>query len=305
MPDRHRFALCLTHDVDRPYKRAHHALYYGLRDRSLRPLRSLVDGSNPYWQFERIMALERELGVRSAFYFLDEPHLLRDRGPRALLSPRNWVQHLGRYDLTRPPVSEIIQRLDDGGWEVGLHGSLATTEDRERLRTEKAHLESVLGHEVGGIRQHYLDLSVPETWEHQAALGFDYDASLGSGVVYGFQHGYGLKTPLASDFTVFPLTLMEQTLPDPAATPEAVWGICESLLAEAERNSAVMTVLWHPRFFSEEDFPGYTALYRRLVRTALDRGAWVGPPGDLLSTLDDAAEPGGDPVAQGGLTSDR
>ncbi|MFC7198038.1 hypothetical protein ACFQJ9_00740, partial [Halospeciosus flavus] len=34
--------------------------------------------ADPYWQFDRILDLETDLGVRSAFYFLDEPSLLRD-----------------------------------------------------------------------------------------------------------------------------------------------------------------------------------------------------------------------------------
>jgi hypothetical protein len=49
-----------------------------------------------------------------------------------------------------------------------------------------------------------------------------------------------------------------------------------------------MTVLWHPRLFSEADFPGYSRLYRRLVATALDRGAWVGPPREFIESILDA-----------------
>ena len=281
VPEDASFALCLTHDVDRPYKTLPQALYYAIRERRPAHLWSLLQADDPYWQFEEIMALEDALGVRSAFYFLCEPHLLFEQEPRAWLDPDNWVQYLGRYDVRREDIAAVMRQLDDGGWEVGLHGSYHSSDDPARLATEKQHVEEVLGRPVVGARQHYLRLSEPDTWRHQSALGLRYDASLGSGVDYGFDHGYDVSRPFDDEFVVFPLTLMEQTLPDPGTSIEQAWSVCESLLTEAEENAAVMTVLWHPRYFNETEFPGYRRLYRRLVEHAIERNAWVGPPADL------------------------
>ncbi len=185
LPGDAEFALCLTHDVDRPYKGIR-SLYYATQERPGYHLRSALDDTNPYWQFEEIMELEADLGVRSAFYFLNEQHLLADRPPREWLSPSNWVQHLGRYDVTAPEIVDVIQALDDGGWEVGLHGSYHTATDRERLHEEKTTLESVLDGPVRGGRQHHLRLETPETWGHHRAIGLEYDASLGSSTECGF-----------------------------------------------------------------------------------------------------------------------
>ena len=280
VPDGRSFALCLTHDVDRPYKRAVHAVYYALAERSPRHLRGILPPHNPYWQFETVTSIERARGVRSAFYFLDEPHVLR-RGPRALASPRAWIEQAGRYDVTAPAIADVVRRLDDGGWEVGLHGSIASAGDAGRLAAEKSVLEGVLGGDVVGCRQHRLRLDVPDTWYDQRGVGLRYDASLGSGTEAGFHHGYDPIRPFDDGFVVFPLTVMEQALPDPGREPEAAWDVCRELLVEAEANGAVMTVLWHPRCFSDRDFPGYRELYERLLDEALEMGAWVGPPGDL------------------------
>jgi hypothetical protein len=218
----------------------------------------------PYWQFERIMDIESDLGVRSAFYFLDEQHLA-ERPVRSWLDPEAWKLYLGRYDIEDRAIGDVIKRLDEGGWEVGLHGSYESFRNEERLRKEKAAIESVLGHEILGGRQHYLNLDRPETWERHAAAGLSYDASLGSSSSFGFQHGYDPIRPFDDEFTVFPLTLMELTLSSPSTEPEKAWAECEQLLTEAKDNEAVMTVLWHPRNFCERDFPGQATLYRRLV----------------------------------------
>ena len=278
------FALCLTHDVDRPYK-TYQALYYALAERDPAHLAALRPGYNPYWQFESLMALEDDLGVRSAFYFLSEPGL-RGRPVGEWLCPRSWIEHLTRYDVETPELANIVRALDDGGWEVGLHGSFDSFDDRDRLREEKATIERALGHEVLGGRQHFLNLAPgKETWRHHRAIGLDYDSSLGSSTEYGFQHGYDPFRPFDDAFVVFPLTAMETALVEDGDF-KASWEACEGLLREAAANDAVMTVLWHPRLVGE-DFPGYRELYRRLIERALEMDGWVGPLRDLYERLDD------------------
>lgn len=287
-PSDHPFRLGLTHDVDRVYK-TFQSVYEAAVERRLEPLRALLPGHNPYWTFEDVMALEDELGVRSSFYFLCEQHLLRDKPVREWFDVDNWVLYLGRYDVSTPEVADVIRTLDDGGWEVGLHGSYESYRAPERLREEKAKLEAVLGHPVDGIRQHYLNLDPPDTWRYQRAVGLRYDATPGSNRRYGFEHGYEPFRPFDDEFVVFPLTLMECSLPDPGARPERAWEVCEGLLGEARDAGATMTVLWHLRQFNDDEFPGQRALYRRLVERALEMDAWVGPLGELYRSLDDDA----------------
>lgn len=284
MFDDYPFALCLTHDLDRPYK-SYRAVYYAIRDRRASHLGDVLAGRNPYWQFDTIARLEGDRGVRSAFYVLNEPHIL-EKGGRALLDPGDWVQQLGRYDLDAPALQEALRSLSADGWEIGLHGSYRSHTDPDRLEHEKRTLEGHLGTSVEGGRQHYLHLQIPETWRYHRQIGLRYDSSLGSSEEHGFQHGYRPIRPFEDEFVVFPLTVMEQALPDPGESFETAWSASEGLLEEAAENEAVMTALWHPRFFSEADFPGYRRLYRRTLDRALEMGAWVGPPRDCYRELD-------------------
>ncbi|KAB1191225.1 MULTISPECIES: polysaccharide deacetylase family protein [Haloferax] len=278
-----KFALCLTHDVDRPYK-TYQGLYYAVTDQSRYHLQTVLSRENPYWQFEEIMALERDLGVRSSFYFLNEPSLLETGSVSDFFDLKNWLEHAGRYDITAESITDVIRRLDAEGWEVGMHGSFRSCDDIDRLRTEKEELEAVLGHEILGGRQHHLRRA-GQTWQYHRDLGLKYDASLGMSTEFGFQYGYQPFSPFDDDFVVFPLTLMEVALPDPGVDFETAWDECERLLDEAEDNRAVMTALWHPRYFNEDEFPGYRQLYIKLVESALDRGAWVGSLGEYYQTF--------------------
>ncbi|MDJ1434184.1 polysaccharide deacetylase family protein [Halostagnicola sp. A-GB9-2] len=272
----YEFTLCLTHDVDRPYK-TFQAPYYALKEHDLSHLKSLVSSDRPYWQFEEIMELEEELGVRSSFYFLNEKNLFRDKGPREWIKPNNWKLFTGRYNITDDEIVDVIQTLDRGGWEVGLHGSYESYNNLKRLRYEKETLEDILGHDVIGGRQHYLNLNRPKTWEYHQQIGLKYDASLGSSSKYGFQNGYNTIRPFDDEFTVFPLTLMEVALFGGDLDVDSVKHEIDRLLHRASECEAIVAALWHPRVFNERDFPGYKELYRYLITSALEMGAWVGP----------------------------
>ncbi|WP_224338467.1 polysaccharide deacetylase family protein [Haloprofundus halobius] len=282
------FALGLTHDVDRPHQSPIHAVYYALRERNPSRLRGLRPGANPYWLFDDIMELEDELGVRSSFYFLQEQSMLQ-RPLDEWRDKSHWVEHIGRYDIEAPDIHDLIRRLNDGGWEVGLHGSYSSYDKPELLTEQKATLERILGDTVVGGRQHCLNMTVPDTWRHHADLGLRYDSSLGSSSTYGFEHGYDPIRPFDDEFVVFPLTVMERTLPNVSEDIDEAWAECERLLQEAAENEAVMTVLWHPTYYDEEERPGYRRLYRRLIERAQELGGYVGPLAEIYQSLEHPA----------------
>jgi peptidoglycan/xylan/chitin deacetylase (PgdA/CDA1 family) len=287
MFDDHSFALCLTHDIDRPFK-TYQWLHEAVRDRDPDALRRWNAGENPFWQFETIRRLEADLGVRSSFYALQTPRLRAGPASR-LTDPKRLLDAVGRYEFADERIGPMLRNLDADGWEIGLHGSYESAVDPARLREEKRLLEETLGHEVGGCRQHYLRLADPPTatWRAQRDAGLVYDASPGSSSTVGFDHGDRPFRPFDDDFLVFPLTAMEVALPE---NEDDRWRVCERLLREADDRNAVATVLWHPRYFAPE-FPGYRETYRRLIERAQEMGAWIGPVGDAYARIDPAECP--------------
>lgn len=276
----YNYFLCLSHDVDRIYK-AYQGLYYSgkaivkgdLENFRYHILSTLKE--NPYWNFEKIMDIEDGFGVKSTFFFLNESI------PFDPLKFSNWKLSLGRYSWDDPRVSKMIRDLDAGGWEIGLHGSYNSYRDALLLSAEKSKLEEIIGHEVKGVRQHYLNLN-DETWGIQRNLGFLYDSTLGSTVDVGFPKGrYRPFNPFNDEFMVFPLIIMDSCLMSKKNPREEY----QRILDIAEDRNSFVTINWHQRVFNEKEFPGYSEVYKEIIQESLQRGAWVSSIYEALNFL--------------------
>jgi peptidoglycan/xylan/chitin deacetylase (PgdA/CDA1 family) len=262
------FRICLTHDVDRIHK-TYQYLTHDVRRGRLRHLGTLLNGESPYWCIDDLMRLEDRFGVRSTFFMLEEsiqPEWLR---------PSSYKLAFGRYRFSDPRVARAIREMDANGWEVGLHGSYLSFRSLELLRREKASLESVLGHGVVGIRQHYLNLDVPDTWRLQREAGFEYDASYGRlGDIGYLDERRDVFRDAATGMHVVPLTLMECYLFARAGYDvERAWELALAQMDEAEAHAGLFVVLWHQRMFNEREFPGYRDVFTRIIREGQARGA--------------------------------
>lgn len=279
-----KFVVWLSHDVDRVYKRPSQCLYLAAKQRALRHVTDMFLKESPYWTFHSIMDLENKYNVRSTFFFLNEsirPNLFR---------PKSFILALGRYSFDDPKVRQIIKDIDAKGWEVGLHGSYRSYQNCELLRREKTALEQILGREVAGIRQHYLNLDIPKTWDIQHSVGLKYDASFGLKQSVGYREGvfYPFR-PFKNAFTVFPLTIMDTYLHQQYKSWEAVWDECLRVIKTAESKQTLLSVLWHQQVFYERDYPGYRQLYERVIQECVARKAIFCTGKDIFDYVEPAA----------------
>ena len=87
---------------------------------------------------DELIGMEKRLGVRSTFFFLNETADVR------LLEPKTWKHHGRRYDFRHSRISKVLKELQSGAWEIGLHGSYDSFSSQKKLSSEKRHLEQVL-----------------------------------------------------------------------------------------------------------------------------------------------------------------
>jgi len=270
--DGKRFAVALTHDVDTPLRG-----YRGAIGRMLQKSSFIAPAKprDPYWNFDNWIALEQKYGFKSAFFF----YASADRHP---LDPH--------YDIGDALFSKLIRKIDDLGWEVGLHGSYQSYNNAGLLLKEKARLERILKKNIEGVRQHYLRFDIRSTWKEQSRAGFLYDATLGYNEALGFRAGIAHPFHAFSEIdskrlaiVELPLTIMDGVLFSEA--PKDIEGAtrrCLAILERTKESGGCASILWHQRVWDDKDYPGWREVYENILRHLRKEDAWVTSPNEIV-----------------------
>jgi peptidoglycan/xylan/chitin deacetylase (PgdA/CDA1 family) len=267
-PEGKQFAVFLSHDVDR-VRKTYQFFTHVIIEKRLYHLFSMFQKPNPYWCFEKIMDIEKKYDIRSTFFFLKETKKLK------IFNPSSYVLSLGHYDFNEPAVKQIIKKLDEGGWEIGLHGSYDSYNNKDLMLKEKKELEKVLGKPVIGIRQHYLNLEIPKTWEFHRAIGFDYDSTFGFKDKIGYREERFMPfRPFNDHFLIIPLIVMDGTLFSNYKDDRCRWDVVKEAIKFAEKKKGLISFLWHQRVFNEKEFPGWSKLYEKIIKECQEKNAW-------------------------------
>lgn len=246
------YVLCLTHDVDRVKKQWYHYCYYGIKHpaKQCRSLMGKIAGKEPYWNFDRLVSLEEQYGVTSTFLFLNET------------ARKLSVDFIGRYRLRDRKVTAVIKKLDQKGFDIGLHGSFYSYYDETMMKKEKELLEEITGHPVYSTRQHHLKFDERSTWRIQKKAGLKYDSTDGYADRINERQPFRTKEGMIE----IPLTMMDTMHLD-----ESAFARCASI---AEDQGVIM-VNFHQCHFNELEYPQNVEMYERLLAKAKKDNAWI------------------------------
>lgn len=256
-----RLTAFLSHDIDVPFKynligslveakkgvkEATGAKFRGSAKTFSGLVAGIVLGKNPYWQFEKIIELEKSYGFKSTFFFCVKR--------RHKLDPY--------YSIKNKKIIGIIKRLDREGFEIGLHGSYLSYKNLSYLMEEKRILEGVLGKKVMGIRQHFLNFN-DNTTKLQKEAGFSYDSS------FGFADNIGFKENKTAPFKThglleIPLVVMDGSIGKMRLDERQAWLKVKSLIDTASSKGHFISFNWHERYVGE-DFLMFEKLYKKIL----------------------------------------
>ncbi len=190
-PNGKRFALVLSHDVDtvsaanptavrncviraaneKTLSRKMIMSAAALRRALMFPLRFGL--AYPRWLtrpdrgLEMVCRLEERYGVRSTFFVFSP--LVRPFHP--LDCPYSYEEKI-IFGERRVRLTQVLDEISSGGWDIGLHGSVKSHADAAVLGAQKQALEAALGRRVESLRQHYLCFETDRTWLAQEGAGF-------------------------------------------------------------------------------------------------------------------------------------
>jgi hypothetical protein len=268
-PERKKFAVCLTHDIDNVYLSKFDIIYGAAKSLKHHQIKNafkmlfnnIYSGWNPRWNFRDIIALEEKYGATSSFYFL-------------ALTKGN-----SDFNYKIEGLEYEMANITDNGWEVGLHGGHEAYNNLDEINEKKNNLEKVLGKNIIGYRNHYLRFKVPDTWTLLEKAGFKYDTTFGYPDHVGFRNGmchpfkpFNLDTNGEIDILEIPLTIMDATLFDYMMLDMGgAWELTKMLIDTVERYNGVITVLWHNASMVDEKLK----FYEKILKYCYEKKAWM------------------------------
>lgn len=279
------FSLYITHDVDAPFKYTWRNVL-GLKQPFLKGL-SVLSGKmrDPYWTFPDLLDLDRKYGIKADYFFLAGGNHPLDRG----------------YSLKDPRILELTKTLRESGCGIGIHFSLEShlsliknpesPEAGKAFIREHTRFVENTRHFPEGSRQHFLAVSIPETWHYLEKLGIDFDASAGFAEAPGFRCGtcrpfrcFDVKKGQILQIREIPLIAMDATfIHYLKSSPEEALEKLKRLILVVEKHRGVFCLLWHNNTLCEEDHPGWRECYIEFLKFCLERNPVTEHPLTLIS----------------------
>jgi hypothetical protein len=185
-PHQKKAAVCFTHDVDYPEIKR---LLGSLRIIMLKGLNgvhqavSVLAGAKTNWHFQSWVKMEKDLGVRSAFFFVPRKGSVLQY---AFGVPDPF------YDVSSKRFKELFRYLTAEGVEIGLHSSYGSCQSEVKFSNERKILQHASGQDIYGNRHHYWHLNPDDTEStlllHEK-IGIKYDMSLAHERYIGWRRG--------------------------------------------------------------------------------------------------------------------
>jgi len=213
---------------------------------------------DPFLTFHKILRLKKEHQVHTIFFFLVADYTTFDTN----VSPAK-----SKFRL-------LIKDMVDYA-RVGLHPSYFTMQDVDLLKKEKERLESITNMPIIRSRQHYLRLSLPETYQHLIDVEILEDYTMGYASTVGFRastctpfYFYDIDFEIQTPLKVFPFALMDTTLNDyMKLTPKQSLGKIRDLRNEVKAVNGLFITLFHNESLSNHlRWKGWSRLYESMLK---------------------------------------
>ena len=199
------FSFLPTYDIDIAWSYNHKGLLRNIggfiKSLAFERVAVLFTGKkDPYDSYDFLDGLHKQYNLAPLYFFLT-------------------AKKNGLYDKNILPQNEAMQKLikrHADKYSIGIHPSWQSYNSDVLLIEEKNKLETISGLKISISRQHYIKLTLPETYQSLIRIGIANDYSMGYGSINGFRastaspfYWYDLKAEKITSLRIHPFCFMD------------------------------------------------------------------------------------------------
>lgn len=218
---------------------------------------------DPFDTFKLQMQLQEKYKYRPIYFIL-----LADYAPNDKNIPYN-----NRY------FQNLIRYLADYA-EIGIHPSYASAMQPSLMVMETARLSKILKRDIEHSRQHFLKLSLPETYRNLINNDILHDYTMGYAEVPGFRASICVPFPFfdldqdsATTLMIHPFAVMDGTVMDyMKLSPQKATKTINELITEVKKAGGEFIPLWHNATLNDlGENKGWLDVYIKMVEEGMKK----------------------------------
>ncbi len=215
---------------------------------------------DPYDTYEFQLEIIKKYKLKSIYFFLLGDYGVNDKN----------------LPIESKKFQSLIKMLGDYA-QIGIHPSYGSNKSKTQLKKEVERLSKVLHRDITQSRQHFLKLTLPETYRNLIDLDITDDYTMGFASQVGFRASictafnfYDLDMELETKLKIHPFAMMEGTLKySMKVNPEDAMSKIQPLIDEVKKVDGVFMSLWHNDTLNDKTiWLGWKVVYEKMVQYA-------------------------------------
>jgi hypothetical protein len=187
------------------------------------------------------------------------------------------ADEISRYDKNISPKNNPMQQLirqHANKYCIGIHPSWKSNKNLATLRKEINQLQEIISVPTVHARQHYIQFTLPETFERLQEAGIKKEYSMGYGSINGFRasfagsyYWYNLAKEKITSLQLFPFCYMDaNSYYEQKQNPSEGKKELEALVEQCKRYDGLFISIFHNNFLGEDKkFSGWKEMYAQFI----------------------------------------
>ncbi len=213
---------------------------------------------DPYDRYDFFGKLHKRYNLAPFFFFL----------------VGRYAQFDKNHSIRKKEYRDLIKKISTGA-QVGLHPSYGSNLDFNALEEEVDGFSQIIGRKVEKSRQHFLKLTVPDTYRNLIKIGIREDYTMGFASKPGFRagtctsfHFYDLENEAQTLLKIFPFQVMDGTLNQyMKLNPEEAVKKIRKIVNSVKLVNGTFISLWHNESVGEQrDWKEWSGIYEEMLK---------------------------------------